>query len=187
MNYGNFWWETWCISVSFSLLISWSSAPTYEGQCWKYNSQRQESPQGCVSQSGHGPVDLSASGLGLSDTSSLTGGFITIASSCRSTSSIQASVFFFILAKQSNLCQLSSTSETQGTLFMFHFEGRADILFVAYIPLSLYGLRFIICGFLISDTSTTALIPAQIDAFIGLHIQLSAGLPRAFSPQMSWI
>lgn len=95
--------------------------------------------------------------------------------------------FFFILAKQSNLCQLSSTSETQGTLFMFHFEGRADILFVAYIPLSLYGLRFIICGFLISDTSTTALIPAQIDAFIGLHIQLSAGLPRAFSPQMSWI
>lgn len=45
-------------------------------------TQRQESPQGCVSQSGHGPVDLSASGLGLSDTSSLTGGFITIARSC---------------------------------------------------------------------------------------------------------
>lgn len=38
MNYGNFWWETRCISVSFSLLISWSPAPTYEGQSWKYNS-----------------------------------------------------------------------------------------------------------------------------------------------------
>lgn len=45
-------------------------------------TQRQESPQGCVSQSGHGPVHLSASGLGLSDTGSLTGGFITIAWSC---------------------------------------------------------------------------------------------------------
>lgn len=38
-----------CISVSFSSLVSWSAAPTYEGQSWKNNSQRQGSPRGCVS------------------------------------------------------------------------------------------------------------------------------------------
>lgn len=42
MNYGNFWWERRCISVSFSLLISSSPAPTYEGQSWKYKSAAAE-------------------------------------------------------------------------------------------------------------------------------------------------
>lgn len=49
---------------------------------------------GRISQSGHGPVDLSASGLGLSDTTSLTGGFITLAWSCGPANAERAFIFY---------------------------------------------------------------------------------------------
>lgn len=53
-----------------------------------------EAHRGCISQSGHGPVDLSASGLGLSDSTSLTGGFITLAWSCGPANVAQAFIFY---------------------------------------------------------------------------------------------
>lgn len=53
-----------------------------------------EAHGGCIFQSGHGPVDLSASGLGLSDTTSLTGGFIILAWSCRPANVARAFIFY---------------------------------------------------------------------------------------------